>query len=275
MAKLRHKPDDGLPRTSSVPQRLPKKQETLFREVLLLLEEKRIPFTVSGAFALKQHTGICRDTKDLDLFLSAKDASRALACLHKQGFEIEVRDPVWLAKAHRDGYFVDLITGMSNGVITVDASWIKRSHPAEVVGVQTRVLAPEELIASKLFVTRRERFDGADIAHVIYGTQGKLDWERLVKRVGEHWEILLWALLLFRYVYPAQSNYVPEQVWQDLIGRLTAAVANPNLNENFRGSLIDEFMFDIDMQEWGLKNVLAEYRKRAPKIAITTLASCA
>ncbi len=275
MAKLRHNPEDCLPKTSSTPQRLPKKQETLFREVLLLLEDKRIPFTVSGAFALKQHTGICRDTKDLDLFLSAKDASRALACLHKQGFKIEVRDPVWLAKAHRDSYFVDLITGMSNGVITVDASWIKRSVPAEVVGVQTRVLAPEELIASKLFVTRRERFDGADIAHVIYGTRGKLDWERLFKRVGEHWEILLWALLLFRYVYPAQSNYVPAQVWQDLIGRLAASIANPNLKENFRGSLIDELMFAIDMQEWGLKNVLAEYRMRAPKIALATLAPCA
>ena len=275
MAKARSKPEDCLPRTSSTPQRLPKKQEALFREVLLLLEGKRIPFTVSGAFALKQHTGICRDTKDLDLFMSARDASHALSCLHNHGFQIEVRDPVWLAKAHRDSYFVDLITGMSNGVILVDESWIKRSYLAEIVGVQTRVLAPEELIASKLFVSRRERFDGADIAHVVYGTRGKLDWNRLFRLVGEHWEMLLWALLLFRYVYPAQSDYVPAKIWKDLIARLTAAVANPNVNENFRGSLVDELMFAIDIQEWGLKNVLDWYRKRAPKISVTSLATCA
>jgi hypothetical protein len=248
----------------------------LFREVLSLLEEKKIPFAVSGAFALQQHTGIHRDTKDLDIFLCAEDVSHALGCLHKQGFQCEICDPVWLAKAHRDGYFVDLITGMSNGVITVDSSWIKRSHPATIMGVATRVLAPEELIASKLFVTRRERFDGADIAHIVYGTGGKLDWKRMLRQVGEHWEVLLWALLLFRYVYPASSDYVPSTLWKDLIGRLTDAISHPNPQQDFRGSLIDENMFAIDTKEWGLKDILARYRaRRSPKITMTTQASCA
>ena len=121
-----------------------------------------------------------------------------------------MRDPVWLAKAHRDDFFVDLITGMSNGVFAVDESWIDRSHPAEVVGVKTRVLAPEELLASKLFVIRRERFDGADIAHIVYASRGKLQWDRVMQLTGPHWEILLWALLLFHYVYPGQASYVPK-----------------------------------------------------------------
>jgi hypothetical protein len=41
---------------------------------------------------------------------------------------------------------------MSNAVITVDPSWIERAHPATIVGVKTKVLVPEELLASKLFV---------------------------------------------------------------------------------------------------------------------------
>ena len=65
---------------------------------------------------------------------------------------------------------------------------------AEVLGVPVKVLAAEELIASKLFVTRRERFDGADIVHVIHGTGGKLDWDRILYLVGEHWMMLLWVL---------------------------------------------------------------------------------
>ena len=73
-------------------------------------------------------------------------------------------DPVWLAKARRGEYFVDLITGMSNGVVRVDYSWIRRASRTQIFGISARVLAPEELIASKVFVTRRERFDGADIA---------------------------------------------------------------------------------------------------------------
>jgi len=131
-----------------------------------------------------------------------------------------------------------------------------------VVGVETKVLGAEELIASKLFVTRRERFDGADVAHVIYGTGGKLDWARLLKLAGDNWEMVFWALVLFRYVYPAQTGYVPAGVWDDLIGRFTSAVKNPDLRARFRGSLIDENQFAIDIEEWRLDDILSEYRAR-------------
>lgn len=256
-----------VPTTSSTPPDLPDQQEDLFREVLGLLERKQIPLAVSGAFALRQHTGIYRFTKDLDLFLTAPKAGCALSCLQQHGFETEIRDPVWLAKAHRDDFFVDLITGMSNAAIVVEDSWIARAQPAVIYDVETRVLAPEELIASKLFVTRRERFDGADIAHVIYGTQGQLDWKRISDLVGEHWEMLLWSLILFRYVYPGQTHFVPDELWTDLLSRFQKEIANPNSRARFRGSLVDENMFAIDVQEWGLDNVLEEYRgRREPKL---------
>jgi hypothetical protein len=256
--------------TSSVPQIIPEKQESLYREVLESLEEQRIPYAVSGAFALQQHTGICRYTKDLDVFLRAQDVPAALARLCEQGFKCEVCDTVWLAKAYRDEFFVDLITGMSNAVITVDSSWIELAHKATIVGVNTRVLAPEELIASKLFVTRRERFDGADIAHVIYGTKGNLDWARLLRTTGEHWEVLFWALTLFHYVYPAHADYVPRQLWDELLRRFSDSLARPDPTAKFRGSLIDENMFSIDLNEWGLDNLLAQYRERAPQITSPT-----
>jgi hypothetical protein len=256
-----HAPE-SLPSTSSTPPDFPEKQQQLFREVLTHLTSLKIPFAVSGAFALQQHTDIFRFTKDLDIFLTAEDAPAAMAGLEQYGFECEVCDPVWLYKARRDGFFVDLITGMSNAVIVVDPTWIENSKPANVMGVEARVLAAEELIASKLFVTRRERFDGADIAHVIYGTEGKIDWNRILRQVGEHWEVLLWALLLFRYVYPAHTHYVPQAVWQDLLGRFANELANPNPKAAFRGSLIDDRMFAIDVNEWGMEDLLAEYRER-------------
>jgi hypothetical protein len=128
------------------------------------------------------------------------------------------------------------------------------------LGVPVRLLAPEELLVSKLFVTRRERFDGADIAHIIYATRGKLEWGRILQHVGEHWEILLWSLMLFRYVYPGNSDYVPANIWQDLIGRLAKATSNPDPQQAFRGSLIDDCMFAIDVKEWGLEDILSRYR---------------
>ena len=262
MAGPADKTPDIVPITSSVPADLPEKQETLAREVLMVLERQRIPYAVAGAFALLQHTGICRTTKDLDLFLTAESWSAALTHLQEHRFQCEICDPVWLAKVHRDSFFVDLITGMSNAAFSVDESWIRHAQPASVLGIQTRVLAPEELLVSKLFVTRRERFDGADIAHIIYGTAGDLDWGRILHLAGEHWEMLLWALVLFRYVYPAQTHYVPAVLWQDLLGRFSKLVLEPDGKGRFRGSLVDDNMFAIDVKEWGLDDVLEEYRSR-------------
>lgn len=256
-----------LPVSSSSPPQFAPDQESLFREVLQLLTEQGVPFVVSGAFALQTHTGIYRDTKDLDLFLSTEDAQRAIRVLQKDGFQCEVTDPVWLAKAHRGEFFVDLITGMSNGVVTVDRSWIDRATPSKLFGVPVRVLGPEELILSKLFVTRRERFDGADIAHVIYGTHGQLDWDWLLQSVGEHWEVLYWMLVLFHYAYPAKADYVPSHIWDDLNSRFQTAVRNPDRNAPFRGSLIDPLMFAIDVDEWGMPDMNEQYReRRQPKL---------
>jgi hypothetical protein len=260
--------------TSSIPQQLPEKQEGLFREVLSVLEGKKVPYAVSGAFALRQHTGISRFTKDLDLFLSPAEVPNALAALREHGFTCDMVDPVWLAKARRDEFFVDLITGMSNALMTVDQSWIERAQPAMIVGVKTRVLAPEELLASKLFVVRRERFDGADIAHIIYGTGGELDWERVLALVGDHWEMLLWALILFRYIYPGQTDYVPAALWQDLLSRFAQAVRQPDPKAPFRGSLVDENMFAIDVREWGLADVLHDLRQRRLEQDAAAMAAC-
>src|SRR5215468_1880036 len=246
--------------SSSQPPAFPEEQISLFRQVLELLERECVPFAVSGAFALHEHTGIWRDTKDLDLFLPAAEVPNALKWLDRAHFATEVTDPIWLAKAWRGEYFVDLITGMSNAVVRVDRSWIERAVRADIFGISARVLAPEELIASKVFVTRRERFDGADICHIIYGTRGKFDWKRLLDLLGEHWQMLYWYLVLYHYVYPA-NDYVPADIWEELQQRFKVELAYPNRALEFRGSLIDENMFAIDLREWGKRNLLEEQRQ--------------
>jgi hypothetical protein len=249
-----------VPVSSSSPPKFPQEQEQFFRQALELMNKHEMPFAVSGAFALHEHTGIWRDTKDLDLFLPAYAMQQSLQHFKEAGFDTELRDPVWLGKAWRHGYFVDLITGMSNAVIQVDDSWIERSNPAEVLGVQTRVLGAEELIASKIFVTRRERFDGADVAHVIYATRDTLDWNRVSALVGDHWEMLLWSLIFFRYIYPRHANEVPRHVWHELLEKFERDLTDPKLEAPFRGTLIDENMFSIDVKEWGMENEIERYR---------------
>jgi len=251
-----------LPISSSTPPDFSPEQRQLFCLVLELLKSRNVPFAVSGAFALHQHTGIWRDTKDLDLFMCAEDASAALRYLQDEDFEVEVPDPVWLAKVHRNDYYVDLITGMSNAAMVVDRSWIEHAVPADILGTMAPVLAAEELIASKLFVSRRERFDGADLAHIFYRTGRRLDWERILALVGEHWEVLFWALVLFHYSYPGAVGHVPRQIWDSLLDRFRDELDHPNPEAHFRGSLIDDKIFAIDVAEWELRDLAGEYRQR-------------
>ena len=250
--------------TSKPPEFAPE-QVSLFRDVLHILNERRVPYAVAGAFALHQHSGIWRNTKDLDLFLPAELVPTAMDHLRRVGLHCEVLDPVWLAKARRGDYFVDLITGMSNGIVRADASWIDRSVPATILDVRTRVLAAEELLASKLFVLFRERYDGADIMHIIYVTRGRLDWERVLTLTGQNWELLLSVLVLFQYVYPGCTDYVPEEVWNRLLDELRRSVTRREPKTIFRGTLLDEKMFAIDVNEWGLPNPLEEYRAKVPQ----------
>ena len=49
----------------------------------------------------------------------------------------------------------------------------------------------EEMIWSKAFLMERERFDGADVLHLIRARQNDLNWPRLLSRFGEHWRVLL------------------------------------------------------------------------------------
>ena len=257
-----------LPVSSSEPPRFAPEQEQLFREVLRILNDHRVPYAVSGAFALHEHTGIWRDTKDLDVFMAPDRVAGAMDILNEYGFQTEVCDPVWLCKARAGEYYVDLISGMSNAVVRVNQSWLDRALDSHVLGVPVKVLAAEELIASKVFVAFRERFDGADIAHVVYAAGNSMDWSRLLALIGEHWGMLLWALVLFKYVYPA-SSAVPKWVWDALLAKFNAEIDHPDAKAPFRGSLVDEKMFAIDVREWNLQNVIDDYRRKAePKLGV-------
>src|SRR5438270_13381755 len=103
MGKREDKSSCEVQATSSVPRVLPEEQQAIFRAVLTLFENVHLPYAVAGAFALRQHTGISRFTKDLDIFLSTLAASAALAYLEKRGFQCEVCDRVGVAMVPWDG----------------------------------------------------------------------------------------------------------------------------------------------------------------------------
>jgi hypothetical protein len=255
-----------LPVSSSTPPDLVPEALECYRGVLESLGESRIPYAVAGAFALHKHTGIWRNTKDLDVVLEAAFVPHALSCLERIGFKTHIEDPVWLAKAWRGEYFVDLITALGNAVLIVDKSWLDRAEPYSIVDVSCPVLAAEEMIASKIFISRRERFDGADVAHLIRACGSRLDWDRLQQILTGHSELLLWSLVFFSYIYPSHLDLVPQQLWSTLTRQLEERIQSPKKGEPFRGTLIDPNMFAIDVKEWGERDLYQEYLARHPSL---------
>jgi hypothetical protein len=235
-----------------------------YQGVIRGLLEAGVPFAISGGFAFHHHTGIWRTTKDLDLVTPPDAVSRAFEVLVQEGFETYVQDPVWLAKARRGDYFVDLITGVGNATLTVEQSWVDRALEDEVLGIRCKILPVEEMIASKLFVTRRERFDGADIAHLLRACSRSLDWERLRDLTDPHWQMLYWNLVLFAYIYPERTGDVPPSVWRELSDRFQKTIATQQKDQPFHGSLIDPKMFAIDVTEWGERDLYRELCENYP-----------
>lgn len=250
--------DTPSPVTSSIEPAWAAEARDCYREVIQALQQAGISHAVGGAFAIHKHTGIWRTTKDLDLLLPASAVPPALHELREKGFLTYIEDPVWLAKAERGNYYVDLITGMGNGCMIIDESWMERAVTDDVLGIPCRVLAAEELIASKLFVAFRERFDGSDVTHLIRACGHQVDWQRLLVLVDSHWELLFWSLALYAYVYPAHTGLIPERIWSELTRRFEDHVRHPGKDAPFRGSLIDPKMFAIDVNEWGERNLFRE-----------------
>ncbi|MCA1825709.1 MAG: nucleotidyltransferase [Myxococcales bacterium] len=198
-----------------------KEERDAHRRALAILQDQGFEPMVGGAYALKTHTGIWRDTKDLDLFLRKDHIERALEALARDGYRTEFTDPLWIAKAFCGPYFIDLIFSSGNGIAIVDELWRRRAAKCEVLDRQALVVPAEEMIWSKAFIQERERFDGADIHHLLRCKGAKLDWNHLLWRFGErHWEILLVHLITFRFSFPSDKDQVPRWVMRELLGRL-------------------------------------------------------
>jgi hypothetical protein len=222
-----------------------------YKRVLQTLVDTRTEFLVGGAFAFVPYTGIGRATKDLDVFVRRGDWPRVVEQLAAEEIETELSFPHWLGKAYggrNREFFVDVIFSGGNGVAEVDDDWFKHAIPGEALGFPVRLMPAEEMIWSKAFLMERERFDGADVAHLIRARQGKLNWPRLVQRFGEHWRVLLAHLILFTYIYP--NDPAPQAALDELLTRLkTEPSADPDLRI-CRGTLLSRAQYLVDVERW-------------------------
>ena len=243
---------------------IPDEERAVYKKALDALNEAGVPYVVAGAYAIYEHTGIYRKTKDLDLFFEPSAVVAAARVLRDVGFVTRLEDSHWLAKATHGEYFIDLIYGMGNGVAVIDEGWITHSRQGILAASPVRIAPAEELIWHRLFISERHRHDMSDIVHLILCLGDTLDWERLVRRVGENWPLLLSQVLMFSYVYPGYRSNIPSWVPEQLLERARAEVGRDEPELDFtRGPLISRFSFMIDVREWGFSDPRADLVREA------------
>jgi hypothetical protein len=226
-----------------------------YRKALAILKTAEIAHLVGGAYAFARFTGIERHTKDFDIFIREDDFGRAAWAFQKAGIKTELTYPHWLGKATKGDDFVDLIFSAGNGVARVDDLWFEHAVREEVFGMEVDLIPAEEMIWSKGLILERERFDGADVAHIIRAMGARLDWARLVERYGKYWRVLYAHIVLFGFIYPSDREKVPASLVEELTRRVEEETRAGNDRDRVcYGTIISRQQYLKDISEWGYED---------------------
>lgn len=245
----------GLDMTSAAVALIDPDVRDFYVRSMALLNKAEVPFLVGGAYAFARYTGIERHTKDFDVFIRRCDFHRAAEAFAEAGYRTELTFPHWIGKAFQGEDFVDLIFGSGNGIAEVDDLWFKYAVPERVFGMDVLLIPAEEMIWSKGLILERERYDGADIAHLLKSLGPELDWYRLLDRYGQSWRVLYAHLMLFGFIYPSRRSNIPQWVMEDLAARLAQELSQADTEDKIcYGTMLSRQQYLVDVNQWGFRD---------------------
>jgi hypothetical protein len=230
-----------------------------YRDAMELMEAGGLEYLVGGAYAFAQYTGVVRHTKDFDVFIRREDFDRATEIFESAGYKTELTFPHWIGKAFKGDDFVDLIFSAGNGVAEVDDLWFTRALPGTVFGRSVKLIPPEEMIWSKGLIMERERFDGADVTHLINAYGEHFDWRHLIMRYGRFWRVLYAHLILFGFIFPSDRWKIPRWVLEMMAKRLAVDTERGEAYDKIcYGTLLSRQQYLFDIEERGYKDARLE-----------------
>lgn len=230
-----------------------KQAEAFFAELIELFLTYDLPFMVGGTYAFTAYTGIKRPTKDVDFFTPTNDYPKILQICSENGFQTELLDKSWIAKIHKNRMTADVIFAERNGTYNVDLTWLERATTGDVLGKKVKLMPVEDMIRSKSYIQYRNRYDGADVIHLIL-CQGKtLDWKYLYATMEQDWELLLSYFLLFSFIYPADRDKIPLPLFENLLQKAQKAYANPATSDHITRGLLLSSQYNVAIEKWGYK----------------------
>ena len=147
--------------------------EASLKKAAAALREAGIPFLLGGSLASWARGGP-ETTHDLDFMIKPEDAERAVEVLCATGMKAEQPPEEWLVKVWDGDVLIDLIHGPS-GIEMSDAV-IERGETLNVLSMEMRVMALEDVLTTKLEALREHELDYSGVLQIARALREQIDW---------------------------------------------------------------------------------------------------
>jgi predicted nucleotidyltransferase len=147
--------------------------EHALKRAAAALRDADIPFLLGGSLASWARGG--PETRhDLDLIIKPEDAERALEALREAGMRPERPPEDWLLKAWDGDTLVDLIYCPKG--LPVNDELIARGEELSVLGMDIRVMALEDVMATKLLALTEHSLRYESLLQIARALREQIDW---------------------------------------------------------------------------------------------------
>ncbi len=146
------------------------------------LREAGIPFVLGGGLAAWARGGPSSD-HDVDLLVKPEDVEPAIRVLEESGMRTEKPPEGWLLKAYDGDVLIDVIYDPATGPVTDEV--IERADELEVVSTRMRVMALEDILATKLLALNETHLDMKGALEMARSVREQVDWVEVRERTKE------------------------------------------------------------------------------------------
>jgi hypothetical protein len=155
--------------------------EHALKRAAAALNDAGVPFLLGGSLASWARGG--PETRhDLDLMIKPEDADRALGALAEAGMRPERPPEEWLVKAWDGDTLVDLIYCPKG--LPMDDDVIARGEELSVLGMEIRVMALEDVMATKLMALTEHSLRYEGLLAIARALREQIDWPAVRERTS-------------------------------------------------------------------------------------------
>jgi hypothetical protein len=159
----------------------PESLTSSLKRAVAALEAESIPYVLGGGLGCWALGGP-PSSNDIDLIVKPQDSERALGALGKAGMRIERPPEQWLLKAWDGEVLIDVIFEPAGIRVTDDV--LQRGQEMNVDGMHVRVMALDDIIATKLLALDEHSVDYGGLLQVSRALREQIDWRGLRERTS-------------------------------------------------------------------------------------------